>query len=263
MIAQPRPEDLLDWYIETGADEAIGDTPVDRFAASKAGTQRAAPPAGAKPAAPRAPAAPPAATATREIAAACDTVEALVAAIQDFDGCALKETATNTVIADGNAETARVMFVGEAPGAAEDRRGLPFVGPAGQLLDRMLAAIGMDRATAYISNMIFWRPPGNRTPTADEIAMCLAFTQRHIELVAPEVLVPIGGISAKALLGRAEGITRLRGTWHRYQSPGLAEPIPAIATFHSAYLLRQPAKKREVWRDLLAIKARLDEADAA
>ena len=260
MTVDPRGRNLLDWYIETGADEAIGDVPVDRFAATQAAQQRAAPPAGAKPAAPRAPSAPPVAATTREIAAACDTVEALVAAIQGFDGCALKETATNTVIADGNAETARVMFVGEAPGAAEDRRGLPFVGPAGQLLDRMLAAIGMDRATAYISNMIFWRPPGNRTPTADEIAMCLAFTQRHIELVAPEVLVPIGGISAKALLGRAEGITRLRGTWHSYQSSGLAEPIPAIATFHSAYLLRQPAKKREVWRDLLAIKARLDEA---
>ncbi len=264
MTARPRPHDLLDWYIESGADEAIGEAPVDRFAAAKAAQQqRAAPPKGAKPAAPRAPAAPPAAATTREIAAACDTVEALVAAIHAFDGCALKETATNTVIADGNAETARVMFVGEAPGAAEDRRGLPFVGPAGQLLDRMLAAIGMDRTTAYISNMIFWRPPGNRTPTADEIAMCLAFTQRHIELVAPEVLVPVGGISAKALLGRAEGITRLRGTWHSYQSPGLAAPIPAIATFHSAYLLRQPAKKREVWRDLLAIKARLDAAGAA
>ena len=263
MTVDPRGRDLLDWYIETGADEAISDVPVDRFAATQAAQQRAAPPKGAKPATPRAPAAPPAAATTREIAAACDTVEALVAAIRDFDGCALKETATNTVIADGNAQTARVMFVGEAPGAAEDRRGLPFVGPAGQLLDRMLAAIGMDRTTAYISNMIFWRPPGNRTPTADEIAMCLAFTQRHIELVAPEILVPIGGISAKALLGRTEGITRLRGTWHSYRSPGLAEPIPAIATFHSAYLLRSPAKKREVWRDLLAIKARLDEADAA
>jgi DNA polymerase len=199
---------------------------------------------------------PPAAGTAREIAASCATIDELVAAIGAFDGCALKETATNTVIFDGNPK-ARILVIGEAPGAEEDRRGLPFVGPAGRLLDRMLAAIGLDRETVCIANVLFWRPPGNRTPTADELATCLPFVQRLIELIAPEVLVLVGGSPAKALLGRSEGITRLRGAWLDYHSPGLAAPIPTMATYHSAYLLRLPIKKREAWRDLLAIKAKL------
>ena len=130
----------------------------------------------------------------------------------------------------------------------------------------MLAAIGLDRhgadrESAYITNILFWRPPGNRSPTADEIAACIPFTRRQIELIAPAILVPVGGIAAKALLERSEGITRLRGTWRDYTSPGLAAPVAAMATFHPAYLLRQPLQKREVWRDLLAIKARLAESD--
>jgi uracil-DNA glycosylase len=162
------------------------------------------------------------------------------------------------VFADGNPE-ARVMFVGEAPGADEDRQGLPFVGVSGQLLDRMLASIGLDRATGfYITNIVFWRPPGNRTPTTNEIAVCLPFLERHIELVAPKVLVCLGGPSAKTLLGRAEGITRLRGQWHSYASPRMAAPIDAMAVFHPAYLLRSPAHKREAWRDLLEIRDRLN-----
>lgn len=276
---------LLDFYIAAGADEAIGAVPRNRFAESDAG---AAPDpgggAGPKPGRPGRSAAseppparsrrpstpgaspsrtvvPPAAASAHEIAAGCHTVDELVAAIRAFDGCPLKETATNTVVYDGNPH-AQVLFVGEAPGAEEDRRGLPFVGPAGKLLDRMLAAIGLDRDQVCISNMLFWRPPGNRSPTAEEIATCLPFAQRLIELVDPEVLVLVGGISAKALLGRNEGITRLRGVWHRYSSPGLAAPIDAIAIYHPAYLLRQPLHKRAAWRDLLAIRRRLDSGES-
>ena len=250
MPRAPSPIDLLGWYIEAGADEAIGETPRNRFGQPAQEVEPPPPPRrAAKPG-------PPAAETAREIAASCATIDELVAAIRAFDGCALKETATNTVIYDGNPK-APILFVGEAPGAEEDRRGLPFVGPAGRLLDRMLAAIGLDRTTACISNVLFWRPPGNRPPTADELATCLPFVQRLIELVAPRVVVFVGGIPAKLLLERSEGITRLRGTWHDYHSPGLAAPIAAIATFHSAYLLRRPIAKRESWRDLLAIKARL------
>ncbi len=259
MARKPRPLDLLEWYIESGADEAIGEAPRNRFEDSAA-EERAPPPAppAAAPALPpkRAAAMPPAARSALEIAASCGTIDELVAAIRAFDGCALKETATNTVIYDGN-PGARVLDVVEAPGAAEAGRGLPCVGRAGHLLDRMLAAIGLDRTTACITNIIFWRPPGNRSPTSDEVATCLPFAQRFIELVGPAVLVLVGGISAKAVLGRSEGITGLRGAWHEYQSPGLAAPIDAIAIYHSAFLLRQPLRKREAWRDLLAIEARL------
>jgi DNA polymerase len=201
-------------------------------------------------------------TASR-MAAAAQTLEELQAAVAAFEECPLKKTATNTVFADGN-PAARIMFVGEAPGADEDRQGKPFVGVSGQLLDRMLASIGLDRhapdaANAfYITNIVFWRPPGNRNPTTNEIAACLPFLERHIELVQPDVLVALGGPSAKTLLGRAEGITRLRGTWHAYASPRLSAPIDAMAVFHPAYLLRSPAHKREAWRDLLAIRDRLN-----
>ena len=280
MASEAQPLELLKWYVEAGADEAIGDAPVDRFDESRAAEAKPAPPpvetkaietkaveTKAAPARGRA-AAPAAANTVHDAAhqaAACQTLDELVAAIQAFDGCALKETATNTVIHDGNPK-ARIMVIGEAPGGEEDRKGLPFVGPAGRLLDRMLAAIGLDRhgpdrESAYITNILFWRPPGNRSPTADEIAACMPFTRRQIELVAPVVLVPVGGIAAKALLERSEGITRLRGTWREYTSPGLAAPVAAMPTFHPAYLLRQPLQKREVWRDLLAVKARLAASD--
>ena len=151
------------------------------------------------------------------------------------------------------------MITGEAPGAEEDRRGLPFVGPAGRLLDRMLAAIGLDRETVLITNIVFWRPPGNRNPTADEIAACLPFARRQIELVHPQVLVPVVGIAAKPLFETSEGLTRLRGQVRDVTRPRRDSAIPPSATLHPAYLLRQPLQKREAWRDLLAIKAKLDE----
>lgn len=191
------------------------------------------------------------------VAAACSTVSELAEAVRAYDGCALKRTATHTVVADG-VPGASVMLVGEAPGADEDRQGLPFVGNSGKLLDRMLAAIGLDRAeNAYISNMLFWRPPGNRTPEPQEIAACLPFVERHIELAAPRVLVLLGGSPTKHLIGVAEGIMKLRGRWLSYARRDGGGDIPALATFHPAFLLRQPHLKRQAWRDLLALQQHL------
>ena len=264
MSADERRDDrqggLLGWYIEAGVDESIGDTPVDRYAASRPAAP--APPPAAEPARPRA--APPLlarddmARSAREIADAAGSLDALRAAFAEFDGCALKQTATSFVFADGNPD-GRLMFVGEAPGAEEDRRGVPFVGPAGRLLDLMLAAIGLDRSAAYITNILPWRPPGNRNPTDAEIAVCLPFIERHIALAGPDVLVLVGGTAAKTLLQMREGIMRLRGRWFTYQGPGQAAPIAARAIFHPAYLLRTPAQKGEAWRDLIAIKRRLED----
>ncbi len=192
----------------------------------------------------------------RRLAAEAQSLEELEAALKSFEGCALKRTATHTVFADGNPE-AKIMLIGEAPGADEDRIGKPFVGVSGQLLDKMLAAIGLDRTTVYISNIINWRPPGNRSPSASEIAVCMPFIRRHIELVKPEILLFVGGVSAKALFETSQGITKLRGRWTDYQSEGLDKPVPAMAIFHPAYLLRSPGQKKLAWRDLLAVKKRI------
>lgn len=189
----------------------------------------------------------------RALAKSCGSLEALKEALRDFDGCPLKETAINLCFADGNPK-APVMLIGEAPGAQEDRQGKPFVGPSGQLLDRMLRTIGLDRTGVYITNVIYWRPPGNRTPTAAEIAICQPFLERQIELLRPKFLVFVGGIAARALLGRTEGVTKLRGRPFVYELPGEKRKIPALVMFHPAYLLRQPAQKRLSWRDLLEIK---------
>jgi DNA polymerase len=258
----------LEWQIELGADEAVADAPADRYAENAAllaarAEKAAAPekPDSARPAA-RAPvisddeAKAENVQAAREAAAACDTLEALAEAVAAFDRCDLKKGARNTVFADGN-PAARLMVVGEAPGRDEDREGKPFVGRSGQLLDRMLAAIGLDRraedpATAvYISNVIPWRPLENRNPSDDEVAMMLPFIERHIELAKPEVLLFLGNTPTKALLGTTQGITRMRGTWGDWRG------IPAMPSFHPAYLLRQPHLKRESWKDLQAVRDRL------
>lgn len=195
----------------------------------------------------------------RLAAAAAPSLEALKEALQRFDGVeSLRARATHMVFADGNPQ-ASVMLVGEAPGADEDRLGKPFVGISGQLLDRMLGSIGLDRNTFYITNICFWRPPGNRKPTEAELIAQAPFVQRHIELVRPKVLVLVGASSAHALLGTNDGITRLRGRWFSYRSDGLEADIPALPIFHPAFLLRQPAQKRETWSDLLKLKARLHE----
>jgi uracil-DNA glycosylase family 4 len=194
----------------------------------------------------------------RALAAQANSIEALAAIVARFDACPLKRTATNTVFSDGN-PTAPIMMIGEAPGADEDRIGKPFVGRSGQLLDRMLAAIGLDRTGVQITNVIYWRPPGNRKPTAAEIASCLPFVFRHIVLSQPKVLVLAGGTAASSLLDMAEGITRLRGRWFDLAIPGLDAKLPTLPMFHPAFLLRSPERKREAWRDLLALKAKLDE----
>ncbi len=277
---QLAPEDaaaLLRWYVDHGIDETIGEEPIDRFAlpppAAAVATQAPAParpPATPTPiraavaATPRPPVpleSPQLVEDARALAEGCNTIAELEAAVRAFEGCALKRTAKNTVFADGKPE-ARVMVVGEAPGADEDRIGKPFVGVSGQLMDRMMEAIGLTRDGGfYITNILFWRPPGNRTPTLAEQAMCLAFTRRHIELVRPRVLVLAGGVSAKAVLDTAEGIMRLRGKWTSYRLSDGTE-IPTMPTFHPAYLLRTPASKRQSWQDLLAIDKKLKELTA-
>ena len=197
--------------------------------------------------------------AAAELARKATTLEELKAAMESFDACALKAMATQMVFGDGNPQS-KIMLVGEAPGAEEDLQGKPFVGLSGQLLDRMMAAIGLNRTTTYITNMIAWRPPGNRQPSTQELAMCLPFVQRHIELVAPKVLILVGGVAAKTLLGRSDGIMRLRGQWHDFIVPGLSEPITTTAIFHPAYLLRSPGQKREAWRDLQMIQQKIQSA---
>jgi DNA polymerase len=197
------------------------------------------------------------------LSAACETLAALRDALASFTGCALRDTATQLVFADG-AEDARVIFIGEAPGAEEDRTGRPFVGAAGQLLDKMLSSIGLGRETVRIINVVPWRPPGNRQPTENEIAACLPFLHRHIALIRPACLVLLGGVSAKALLPpeiRGAGITRLRGRWHSLRLPDLEGEMPALTTYHPAYLLRVPAAKREAWHDLLSLRNWLEKAN--
>ncbi len=192
----------------------------------------------------------------RRIAGSCRTIADIARALEAFEGCPLKATANRLCLYDGNPE-ARLMLVGEAPGAEEDRLGKPFVGPSGRLLDRMLAWVGLDRSQVYITNVIFWRPPGNRPPTASELAACLPFLERQIALVAPELLLFLGGLAARTLLGLQEGVTRLRGREFLYRNSDLERGVPAYVTYHPAYLLRQPAQKRFFWRDLLQVAARL------
>jgi DNA polymerase len=194
--------------------------------------------------------------AARDAAKSAANLQDLRAIMQGFQGCALRVTATQLVFADGNPQ-ARVMFVGEAPGRDEDLVGLPFVGRSGKLLDRMLAAIGFDRTSAYIANIIPWRPPGNRTPTPQESQICLPFILRQIELANPDVLVCLGGPSSQALLGFKDGIRRTRGRWLSFDTG--SREIRAMATFHPAYLLRSPLEKRHAWRDFLAVKQALAE----
>ncbi len=268
---------LLAFYVEAGVSDALSEEVQNRYqlATESAATPAAASPVAASGEARRAPmreeqpapvrAQAPAtipleehqATETaREIAARCRTLDELREALAAFEGCALRNTAKNLVFADGNPK-ARVMLVGEAPGKDEDLQGLPFVGPSGQLLDRMLASIGLDRTNVYIANTLPWRPPGNRPPTAIEQAICVPFIERQIELSSAEILVLVGGVSAKQMLATNTGIMRLRGRWSSYKAQ--SRELPALPILHPAYLLRQPAQKRLVWRDLLSLKARIEE----
>lgn len=247
---------LLDWQVELGADEAISETPIDRYALEPQAPKPAA-------AAPQKTAPPPVVAAAEvdpvaeaQLAATeASDLPSLAAAMQAFEHCEIKKGARKFVFSDG-LPGARVMIIGEAPGRDEDQIGRPFVGQAGQLLDKMLDAIEMDRASedpakaVYIANVLPWRPPANRTPEKEEIAMMLPFLARHIALAAPDVIVLMGNTPCQALLGRA-GITRLRGQWTEVLGR------PALPMFHPAYLLRQPLAKREAWADLLELRAKL------
>ena len=274
LMPEPAPtvQQLLAFYLEAGVDCALADEPVNRLAepdqVPAAPPREMAPPRMLREAPAATPSVPRSETAVapevaiasaREAARTAPTLEALRALLENFDGCALKHTATRLVFADGNPQ-ARVMFVGEAPGRDEDIEGLPFVGRSGKLLDRMMAAIGLDRSKAYIANVIPWRPPGNRTPTPQETQICLPFVQRQIELVNPDVLVTLGNPSTQTLLQTREGIMRTRGKWFDYDTG--TRTIRAIATFHPAYLLRSPSYKRMSWQDLRAIAKVLAEQPA-
>ncbi len=259
----------LNLQLGFGVDETIGDTPLDRYALSAADDATLAASAGAKrpaqdnedrtavqPAPRSSPGSGDAALESTSPADSAQTLQQLRTTLAAFEGCALKRTATNLVFADGNPD-ARVMIIGEAPGADEDRLGLPFVGVSGKLLDRMLGFIGLDRTSAYITNVLPWRPPGNRKPTQAEVAVCLPFIKRHVELAKPKILVLAGGAAASTLLDTSQGISRIRGRWHDYSSPGLTQPIATLPTYHPAYLLRTPGQKRFAWCDLLALKLKL------
>lgn len=268
---------LLQWYLEAGVDEAVEDAPQNWFALSFAppapvaapapvAVMVSAPPVNAPP--------PPAASQefpaeilghiarARALSDAASTFAELEAAVRAFDGCVLKKTATNTVFADGNPES-RLMLIGEAPGAHEDMQGIPFCGPSGQLLDAMMKAIGRDRTSFYITNTVFWRPPGNRQPSAMEIALCQPFVQKHVALVNPELLVLVGGVASSAVLETTQGISRLRGKMHTYRTPYLDRDIPVMVMFHPSYLLRQPAQKRLAWQDLLQVQRVMGKSSAS
>lgn len=290
MTHQPDPRlvALLAWYRDIGVTDALADDPLDWLAlgdrADLGIVHGSSPPAAGRdqgpsqePQVPRVPqagtpSAPlPAAhrsfapmptseaeDSARAAASSATSLDELRAALERFEGCALRATAKNLCFYRG-AATGRVMIIGEAPGREEDLEGKPFVGRAGQLLDKMLAAIGLSEADVHITNIVYWRPPGNRTPTPQEALVCRPFLMRQIELVQPEFLLLLGAAAAKHLLGGTEGILRIRGKWREVEVGGRL--IPAMASLHPAYLLRSPAQKRLAWRDLLALKVRLDQGD--
>lgn len=274
------PLDALRWHLDAGADEVIAETPTDWTQVTPVPSLRApvrglrAPtnpetpqPRAAKVpepwqggpaiAAPPPPLLGPAAIEghARSAAAQAPSLEALAQTIAGFNDCPLKFTAMNLVFGDGNPDSG-IMLIGEAPGEDEDRQGKPFVGASGKLLDLILTRVGLDRDRVYITNILPWRPPGNRSPTPAEVATCLPFVARHIELVNPKVLILLGGTAAKTILGRNEGITRIRGKWFDYTATGLGHTIPALPTYHPAYLLRSPLQKRDAWCDWLKFKAK-------
>jgi len=285
------PLATLNWLVEAGADEAIAAEPLNRLAAnpnpplegggsasvptsklaSRSGdnfgegsTGRTTNPSPKMPSAfstlpqrerPKTPLTGDTIGDAQAAAASATTLAELKAALEAFDGCPLKRTATNTVFADGVAEGG-IMLIGEAPGRDEDRIGKPFVGRAGQLLDKMLAAIGLDRASnAYITNVINWRPPDNRDPTPEEAAACLPFLRRHIELANPQLIILLGAVAARHVVGVSDGIMKLRGRWLEYRVG--SSMVPLMPTLHPAYLLRQPAHKKLAWRDLQAAKEKM------
>jgi len=277
--------ELIAFYLDAGVDALLGEEPIDRFAdevtavrppergrpdseavrvgVSAASTdpspgrlKRPVPLSGEGASQPLAapPSAEAAVMAAREAAKSAKNLDELHALLESFEGCMLRATATRLVFGDGQPGS-RVMFVGEAPGRDEDIAGVPFVGRSGKLLDLMMAAIGLDRTKVYIANVVPWRPPGNRTPTPQETAICLPFIRRQIELAGPDILVCLGQPATQTLLGTKEGITKTRGRWFKYDTG--SREIRALATYHPAFLLRSPLQKRLAWRDFLALKKAL------
>ncbi len=264
MMYSETPFDDLAWQVEAGADEAIEELagflhwktasprqpPILRQQAASPAVDMtvalSSPPVTAKPA----PVLP-------VIPVTASSLDELKAALVAFEGCDLKQMAMNLVFADGNPE-ADIMVIGDVPAEEEDRQGLPFAGANGQLLDKMLASIGLDRSKVYLTNLVFWRPPGNRTPSEIEVAACLPFTQQHIRLKAPKLIILFGALTAKTLLRTKEPFSKLRGKWADYTvtGAGAAEPVtvPCLPTYHPLYLMRQPSAKRQAWADLLEIK---------
>lgn len=267
------PLAMLAWQLDIGADACVEETPQPALRAPSVQAELSGPAAAPtlpeeslfqqamRPMAAATVATPALAAALEEAkaaAAAATTLADLEAAVRAFNGCPLKKTATNTVFAQGVPES-RVMFIGEAPGADEDRQGFPFVGASGQLLDLMLSFIDLKRAeNFYITNTLFWRPPGNRQPTNEELEVCRPFVEKHIALVNPKLLVLVGGTATKALLNDTRGITRIRGQVFEYSNPSMPAAVPTHVIYHPSYLLRQPLAKKQAWADLLAIKAALD-----
>jgi uracil-DNA glycosylase len=260
-------ESLLAFWADGGVDAMLLDAPVDRIAAGRIAppapavrrTATAAP--AASPARPAAPDVSAAVALAQSLAASADSLEALAAAIAGFDGCPLRfEGAASQAVVYRGEPAAPLMVIGEGPGQDEDRQGQPFVGRAGQLLDTMFAAAGLtDRV--LITNTVFWRPPGNRTPTPAEQAVCAPFVERAIALVKPAMLLLVGGASAKAMLKKDEGILSMRGRWYEWRSADGTLELPALPTLHPAFLLRQPAAKKRAWADLLTLTERLDRPD--
>lgn len=261
--------ELLKFQIEMGADENIGNQPINNLIAKeKRSPLPTTKPIQNSPVMPASPAiigsntlASPqkAAEEARALADACKTLAELEKAVRAFDGCSIKKTATNTVFCDGNPKS-DIMFIGEAPGAQEDIEGIPFCGESGKLLDNMLKWVGLTRKdNFYITNTIFWRPPGNRKPTPEETAICKPLVEKHIALINPKLLVLVGGTATTALLDTKLGITKLRGKFHEYTNSYLDKTIPVGILFHPSYLLRSPGQKRYAWQDLLSIKHKLEE----
>lgn len=263
MTEDMKLKQILEWYMLAGVEETAGDVPFAKVEATpsvkiatslrkqpEVSEQRQATTALSQ-------ATQNACQNAREQCKNAKSLSELKQLVESFDGCALKLTATNTVFGDG-AENARIVFIGEAPGADEDRIGKPFVGRSGQLLDKMLQAAGLDRASCFITNILPWRPPGNRTPTDGEIAVCLPFLKRQIELINPDYLFIMGASAANAVLDVQDSISRLRGHWLEYQDES-GRKIPALASFHPAYLLRNPGQKAKSWVDFLRLKQKIAE----
>lgn len=259
-LTRARAKAIIDWQREIGVTETIADKPVSRY---EVGARKRPPPAAS--------AAHPATSKPEEefrpgaalLAAKCEDLQSLYHAIRDFDGCALRKSSCNTVVADGN-PSAQIMIVGEAPGAEEDEVGRPFVGRSGRLMDEALAYVNLSRSASrpegavYISNVVFWRPPGNRNPTPEEVQLLLPFTLRHIALAKPKALLLLGNVACQSLLRASDGITNLRGQWREVRTGRQDVPVPAMPSFHPSFLLRNPRMKRFFWRDLLTLRERLD-----